>query len=354
MIKTNDDSEMPMAKSDLYNLARNCIELYKLIKDLPELEGWTQAKITKSADYITSVLNYMKHEAHMDHMSLNEMASAGGTSAGAIAVSPMPLGKKKKIIQREETLSEGNLSNFRPPFRAGGLWVSDSNDRSVLEVVSHGSLSKEVAKALNQYVGVKENWNATIQSIPRTEPFKHKKIVVVNPRGKTWTFDTEDEARSMFPDSWEKIKAGLPGFKVTGLAEAKSNPGKKIKTESGTAILTPEGVKFNNSGYRDSFTWDQIKKMNDGEEVEGWIREEDDFYNPPDVYVYTSGAEVEHHLPMKAIPKEYLGGKNRGAVSEEKQKGVDGKACWDGYKRMGTKKKGGKTVDNCVPIKKKK
>jgi hypothetical protein len=33
----------------------------------------------------------------------------------------------------------------------------------------------------------------------------------------------------------------------------------------------------------------------------------------------------------------------------EKQKGVDGKACWDGYKRMGTKQKGGKTVDNCVP-----
>jgi hypothetical protein len=36
-------------------------------------------------------------------------------------------------------------------------------------------------------------------------------------------------------------------------------------------------------------------------------------------------------------------------LEEAKQKGVDGKACWDGYKRMGTKKKGGKTVDNCVP-----
>jgi hypothetical protein len=35
-------------------------------------------------------------------------------------------------------------------------------------------------------------------------------------------------------------------------------------------------------------------------------------------------------------------------VNEEKQKGVDGKACWKGYKRMGTKQKGGKTVDNCV------
>jgi hypothetical protein len=37
-------------------------------------------------------------------------------------------------------------------------------------------------------------------------------------------------------------------------------------------------------------------------------------------------------------------------IEEEKQKGVDGKACWKGYKRMGTKKKGGKTVDNCVKI----
>jgi hypothetical protein len=37
-------------------------------------------------------------------------------------------------------------------------------------------------------------------------------------------------------------------------------------------------------------------------------------------------------------------------ITEEKQKGVDGKACWKGYKRMGTKQKGGKTVDNCVKI----
>jgi hypothetical protein len=37
-------------------------------------------------------------------------------------------------------------------------------------------------------------------------------------------------------------------------------------------------------------------------------------------------------------------------INEEKQKGVDGKACWKGYKRMGTKQKGGKTVDNCVKV----
>ena len=37
-------------------------------------------------------------------------------------------------------------------------------------------------------------------------------------------------------------------------------------------------------------------------------------------------------------------------LPEEKQKGVDGKVCWKGYKRMGTKKKAGKTVDNCVKM----
>jgi hypothetical protein len=37
-------------------------------------------------------------------------------------------------------------------------------------------------------------------------------------------------------------------------------------------------------------------------------------------------------------------------IYEEKQKGIDGKACWKGYKRMGTKKKGGRTVDNCVKV----
>ncbi len=39
-----------------------------------------------------------------------------------------------------------------------------------------------------------------------------------------------------------------------------------------------------------------------------------------------------------------------GRMAEEKQKGLDGKACWKGYRRMGTKMKGGKRVDNCVKV----
>ena len=34
----------------------------------------------------------------------------------------------------------------------------------------------------------------------------------------------------------------------------------------------------------------------------------------------------------------------------KKKKGIDGKACWRGYKLQGTKMKDGKVVDNCVKM----
>ena len=49
-----------------------------------------------------------------------------------------------------------------------------------------------------------------------------------------------------------------------------------------------------------------------------------------------------------AMPEEIQ--KQYESVNEEKQKGIDGKVCWKGYKRMGTKMKDGKRVDNCVKM----
>lgn len=40
----------------------------------------------------------------------------------------------------------------------------------------------------------------------------------------------------------------------------------------------------------------------------------------------------------------------QGVKESEKIKGVDGKACWKGYRYAGTQKKGGKTVDKCVKV----
>jgi hypothetical protein len=66
--------------------------------------------------------------------------------------------------------------------------------------------------------------------------------------------------------------------------------------------------------------------------------------------------QIRHGIEELAQRRRKGGVNARGIdknIGEAKQKGVDGKVCWDGYKRMGTKKKGGKTVDNCVPTGKK-
>jgi hypothetical protein len=71
------------------------------------------------------------------------------------------------------------------------------------------------------------------------------------------------------------------------------------------------------------------------------------------------GAEIKYTNVVKKeeielMPDELVGTTYEAVLETgetiiiEKEKGLDGKACWKGYKQMGTKKKGGKTVDNCV------
>ena len=57
-----DDHEAKMARADLFKLAQYSFKLFKMIHEDMELEGWVQAKITKSADYIASVYHYMEYE----------------------------------------------------------------------------------------------------------------------------------------------------------------------------------------------------------------------------------------------------------------------------------------------------
>lgn len=57
-----DDHEVDMALTDLRSIVHRASELVKRLEEdnIQELEGWIQAKITKSADYINAVYdNFM-------------------------------------------------------------------------------------------------------------------------------------------------------------------------------------------------------------------------------------------------------------------------------------------------------
>lgn len=64
-MQMEQDHEVEMARSDLYNTARYAIELHKLLKSVSEtqgLEGWVQSKITKAADYLAAVHEHLLHQ----------------------------------------------------------------------------------------------------------------------------------------------------------------------------------------------------------------------------------------------------------------------------------------------------
>jgi len=69
-----DDHEGQMAKSELYRAAKYSMKLFQMIDENQDLEGWVQAKITKSADYLDSVYHYMEYQ----------MKFGGGTTASSI------------------------------------------------------------------------------------------------------------------------------------------------------------------------------------------------------------------------------------------------------------------------------
>jgi hypothetical protein len=56
------DDEGAMMKADLYKLAKYSVKLFKKIEDQDQFESWVQAKITKAADYISSVYHYLEYE----------------------------------------------------------------------------------------------------------------------------------------------------------------------------------------------------------------------------------------------------------------------------------------------------
>ena len=71
------DYEGDMARGELQAIIANAQDLLNQIEEKTELEAWVQSKITKAADYISSVRNYMQGQQHrMQSSGVNEQKDA--------------------------------------------------------------------------------------------------------------------------------------------------------------------------------------------------------------------------------------------------------------------------------------
>lgn len=56
------EEEGRMSKAKLMSVYKGASEIYNMLGDNENLEPWVQDKITKAADYISSVLSHMQYE----------------------------------------------------------------------------------------------------------------------------------------------------------------------------------------------------------------------------------------------------------------------------------------------------
>jgi hypothetical protein len=80
-----EDHEAPMARAQLMNIHKQSAELFNMIGEDEDLEGWVQHKLSLAADYINAVHSNMQYE--------KSNASTLGDGSGAPADAPLSIFK---------------------------------------------------------------------------------------------------------------------------------------------------------------------------------------------------------------------------------------------------------------------
>ena len=297
--KVERDHEVQMARGDLYKIAKYGIKLHEMLKGVSEeqgLEGWVQAKITKAADYLGSVYHHLDYEMKFDEVSESKKADKF----------------EPHTMYKDGKSKKANTEKDHKDLAKKG-WSHDNPKTKKVEEAEEATMTVTNA---DKHTNSKA-WQRYKAGDPK---YKYDKDAVPD-KPKTKTTDS----KSYVDFLQSKLEEGLGGA-AAGFAAGDSLPGKLAGAYVGHQVQSSLNKSENN-----------IKKI-----VRALARKGIDI-NIEESVCTECGKQRFVDLPEE-MQSQYE------SINEEKQKGVDGKVCWKGYKRMGTKKKGGKTVDNCVKM----
>jgi len=87
------DHEVQMARQELYRTAKLALMLHDMLKNVGEnqgLEGWVQRKLTRAADYIESVYDYLDYEMRYPSDMYEDEQQQMGMQSGNQTPNPSP------------------------------------------------------------------------------------------------------------------------------------------------------------------------------------------------------------------------------------------------------------------------
>jgi len=128
------DHEVQMARAELYKLAKYSIKLHEMLKGVSEetgLEGWVQSKITKAADYISSVYHHLDYETKFEGQM--ETAVEGFEYKSALS---------KKLYEKAESKSQQRLMGMALAYKRGESKTTSDEVKKLASSMSEKELEK--------------------------------------------------------------------------------------------------------------------------------------------------------------------------------------------------------------------
>ena len=284
--KVESDHEVQMARAELYKVAKYAIKMHEMLKGVEEREG-LEGWVQSKITKAADYLGSVYH--HMDYeMKFNEVTES------------------RKLEEKEEMCPKACCGQPVTECKCGP-------DCKHCDCYEKNKAMKEAEEKEDNDTAKMDVTDADKRA--NTTAYKRMKAGDKRYNDKTTKKESYEDYRRA------KLDEDL-GKAINHLVAATGEIGKTVAGGAvkgaaygvGAAVGAPQGIK---------------KAFQKGKQA-------------------SSREEVEMESVGSNCPD--CGNPSYTTLPEEKQKGVDGKVCWKGYKRMGTKKKGGKTVDNCVKM----
>jgi hypothetical protein len=407
-IYKEDAGEGHMAKSQLYSIAKSALAITTIVQPGDDIEGWVQTKMNRAVDMLDAVYHYEDyqrlnpyreeignlHQKHAEIVKKNiDEILATETPVDDIETKPGMFNiLKKRVHQFEKERAQENrktneagsrmpssmaktkakLDRMTPDeIRAFFKNREDFAKQHAGGVIRPGFSAKELAQGQEFRYGrefAKRNpYSRHFESTELDEGLKDwlqrmaaagiivgsvagigsinnamdNNVPVIQAMNKALDFANQKGDRQMI----QNIKQDIETAKIS------LNSGQNLNTvknmQDRYSKFMPTEYKKENESFKDKIIDKIMSPIKDYNKSKESMLPKSAFAGS-DKHKLGPAAHLTGTMKRPARAGDLVGGEGQSINTEEKQKGLDGKACWKGYRRMGTKMKGGKRVDNCV------
>ena len=407
-IYKEDAGEGHMAKSQLYSVAKSALAITTIVQPGDDIEGWVQTKMNRAVDMLDAVYHYEDyqrlnpyreeigdlHQKHAEIVKKNiDEILATETPVDDIETKPGMLNiLKKRVHQFEKERAQENRKTNEAGSRLPSSMAKTKAklDRMTPDeiraffknreafakqhaggVIRPGFSAKELAQGQEFRYGrefAKRNpYSRHFESTELDEGLKDwlqrmaaagiivgsvagigsinnamdNNVPVIQAMNKALDFANQKGDRQMI----QNIKQDIETAKIS------LNSGQNLNTvknmQDRYSKFMPTEYKKENESFKDKIIDKIMSPIKDYNKSKESMLPKSAFAGS-DKHKLGPAAHLTGTMKRPARAGDLVGGEGQSINTEEKQKGLDGKACWKGYRRMGTKMKGGKRVDNCV------